>query len=58
VDSSVVWPHMLLGSYQCVYGALFGITPSMIPNSAPYTHIHKDRITYAATLPNYPHQRI
>jgi len=35
VDSLVVWPHMLFGPYQCVYGALFGI--SLIPNSA-YTH--------------------
>jgi len=25
VDSSVVWPHMLFGPYQCVYGALFEI---------------------------------
>jgi ribosomal protein L15 len=29
--SSVVWPHMLFGPYQCVYGALFGI--SLISNN-------------------------
>ena len=29
MDNSVVWPHMLFGPYQCVYGALLGIRHSV-----------------------------
>jgi hypothetical protein len=37
-----------------VYGALFGIRFQTMHNN----HNDKDRITYAATVPNYPHQCI
>jgi len=37
VDSSVVWPYMLFGPYQCVYGALF--------RRVHHTHTDKDTYT-------------
>ena len=47
----VMWLHILLGPYWCVYVALFG--SRLLPNSATYcTHTNKDPIIYAATSPH------
>jgi len=58
VAGSVVWLHILLGLYWCVWSAMFGMNSAqhwMKSHSAQcttHTHTNTDLIKHAATPPN------